>query len=252
MVKSMGAGVLFSLVSLPLAAAQWQGVVDWSQRTELSTAISGVVSQVRVKPGERVKKGQLLLTLEQGALRARVAHYRAGAKHKTLLRAEAAKELARAEELYARTLLADHDLDLAKVAYAEADAAYQASLADVRQAEEALEQSQLKAPFDGVVIARQVQPAETVISRCQVQPLLTLAASGRMRVLFSVTAEELAGLELGRAATVDVAGVRHAATIEAIAFEPESVKGQLRYPVEVEFPAKALLRAGLPATVSVP
>jgi multidrug efflux system membrane fusion protein len=252
MVKFLGAGVLFGLFSLPLAAAQWPGVVDWSQRTELSTAVSGVVSQVTVAPGERVKKGQLLLALEQGGLRARLAQHNAEMKYKSLLRDEASKELERAEELYARTLLADHDLNLAKVAYAEADAAYQLSRADVRVAEEALAQSQLKAPFDAWVIARQVQPAETVVSRCQVQPLLTLAAAGRMRVRFSVEAEELAGLAIGQSATVEVAGERFPARVKAIAYEPQSVGGQPRYRAEVEFVVETLLHAGQPATVSVP
>jgi RND family efflux transporter MFP subunit len=247
MVKSLAAGLLFGLVSLPLAAAQWQGVVDWSQRTELGTAVSGVVDKVLVAPGERVKKGQQLLLLEQGALRARLEQYRAEVKYKGLLRKEAARELERAEELYARTLLADHDLDLAKVAYAEAEAAYQASRAEVAQAEESLAQSRIVAPFDAVVIARRVQPAQTIVSRCQVEPLLTLAAAGRMRVRFTVSAAELPAL--GKAATVEVAGERYRGTVVAVGFEAGGEDG---YPVEVEFATERQLRAGQGAAITMP
>jgi len=252
MVKSLVVGVLLSLCSLSVAAAQWQGVIDWSHKTELSTAVSGVVAQVLVEPGERVKKGQLLLSLEQGALKARWAQHKAEMKHKSLLRGEARKELERAEELYARTLLADHDLDVAKVAYAEADAAYQQSKADVRETEEALSQSQIKAPFDGLVIAQRVHAAETVVSRCQAAPLLTLAAAGRMRVRFSVKGSELSSLTPGGKATVEYAGKRYPATFKSIGFEPERGNGQQGYPVEVEFAVASPLRAGQPATVSVP
>ena len=59
MVKSMSLGLLLCLISLPGLAAQWNGVVDWSQRTELGTTVSGVVASLPVKAGERVKKGQL-------------------------------------------------------------------------------------------------------------------------------------------------------------------------------------------------
>lgn len=252
MVKSLVVGVLLSLCSLSVSAAQWQGIIDWSQRTELSTAVSGVVSQVLVEPGERVKKGQLLLALEQRELKARLTQRKAEMKHQSLLRDEASKELERAKELYARTLLADHDLDLAKVAYAQADAAYKQSLADVREAEQALAHSQLKAPFNALVIARQVHPAQTVVSQCQAMPLLTLAAAGRMRVKFAVKADELSSIAIGTKATVEQAGKRYPATVKSIGFEPKAENGQKGYPVEVEFAVKFPLRAGLVATVSVP
>jgi len=235
-----------------LAAAQWDGVVDWSQRTELSTAVSGVVSKVMVEPGERVNKGKLLLSLEQGALRARLAQRNAEMKHKSLLRDEAKKELDRAEELYARTLLADHDLEVAKVAYAEADAAYQLSRADVREAEETLSQSQITAPFDALVITRQVQPGETVVSRCETQPMLTLGAAGRMKVRFAVALDEAASIVPGKAATVEVGAKRYPGKVNSIAYEPKSLNGALRYPAEVEFSVEQPLRAGQPAKVSIP
>jgi len=244
--------MLLGLVSLPVVAAQWDGVVAWSQRTEMSTAVSGVVSQVSAVAGDTVKKGQLLLALEQGALRARLAQRNAEMKHKSLMRDEAKKELDRAEELYARTLLADHDLDLAKVAYADADAAYQLSRADVREAEEALAQSQIKAPFDALVVARQVQPGEIVVSRCERQPLLTLAAAGRMTVRFTIGLDEIAGVAPGKSATVQVGANRYPGKVTHIAYEPQSLNGALRYPAELEFTVKQPLRTGQPATVSIP
>lgn len=251
MVKSWGPGVLCYLISMPLFAAQWEGRLDWSQRTELGTAVSGVVDAVMVAPGERVKKGKLLLKLEQSALRARLDKSRAEMKHRKLLREEASRELERSQELYARTLLADHDLNLAKIAYAEADAAYQASRADTREAEEELVQSQLKAPFDAMIIASHVRAAETVISRCQAPTLLTLAAAGQMEALIAVGGDDLSGLKIGQAATVDVSGKRYEGKIVSIGYEPENRDNNPRYPVTVRFPTKTFLRAGQPAMVNI-
>ena len=245
-------GLLLCLVSLPGFAAQWNGVVDWSQRTELATTVSGVVTSVPVKAGERVKKGQLLLQLEQAPLQARLDQRKAEMKHRELMLNVARKELERAEELYARTLLADHDLDLAKIAYAEADAAYQASRADYRQALEALDNSSLRSPFDAVVLARHVQPAETVISRCQAQPLLTLAASAQMRVRILVAADKLEGLANNRAVTVEVAGLRYPGRVDAIGYEAETLNDTVRYPVDVLFDSGDALLVGQGAKVSQP
>lgn len=253
MVRSTSLGLLLCLVSLPeVVAAQWGGVIDWSQRTDLATPITGIVASVPVKPGDRVKKGQLMLQLEQGALKARVAQYQAQMKHKQLLLAEARRELERAEELYARTLLADHDLNLAKIAHGEAYAAYQSSHADYQQAREDLNNSSLRAPYDAVVLALNVHPAETVNSRCQAQPLLTLAPATQMQVRIYVEAEKLERLRNNGSLTVEVEGQRYPARVEAIGYEPELVKESVRYPVDVLFDSGDVLPVGLGATVNLP
>jgi RND family efflux transporter MFP subunit len=252
MLKSTGLGLLLSLVSLPGLAAQWTGTVDWLARTELGTSASGMVTSVPVKAGDRVKKGQLLLQLEQEARRARLAQRKAEMKHRELMLGEARKELDRAEELYARTLLADHDLDVAKIAYADADALYQASRAALAEAQEEFDNSTLRAPYDAVVLARHVQPAETVINNCQSQPLLTLAPASRMRVRIFVASDKLATLAAERSVTVSVAGERYPGQVEGIGYEGETFNDSVRYPVDVVFNSGDALLVGQDAKVSQP
>lgn len=250
MVKSTGVGLLLFLISIPGFSAQWNGIVDWAQRTELSTTLSGVVVRVEVNAGERVKKGQLLLQLEQAALSARLSQRKVEMRHRELMLKEARKELERADELYERTLLADHDLDVAKINYAQADAAYQASRADYQQAHEDLDNSSLRAPFDAVVLARNIQPAQTVISRCEAQPLLTLAPSTRMRVRIFVESDKLERIRNTHKMSVEVAGQRYSGEVAAIGYEPEIVKESIRYPVDVVFASGELELIGQGAKVS--
>lgn len=251
LVRSFGLGLVLSLFALPGIAA-WNGVVDWSQRTELSTTLTGMVTHVPVKRGDRVKKGQLLLQLEQGAIKARLSQRQAEMKHRELMRAEAGKELERAEELYARTLLADHDLDVAKIAYAEADAAYQAGRAEYLQAKEDLDNSTLSAPFDGVVLARHIQPGQAVISRCEAKSLLTLASSTQLQIRIFVEADKVEGLRHQDSVTVEVAGERYKGKVEGIGLGPETAKESARYPVDVQFSTDNLMLVGQSATVSLP
>lgn len=252
MVKSIGLGLLFGMLSMPAVGASWGGVVDWAQRTEMGTPLSGVIAKVAVKQGESVKKGQLLLQLEQGALQARLAQRQAEMKHKELLKAEASKELERAEELYARTLLADHDLDVAKIAYAEAEAAYQASRAEYRQAREDFDNSALHAPFDAVVLTRHVQPAQTVISRCETQPLVTLASATHLRVRIFIEPDKRESLRSAGNVTVEVAGKSYPGKVDSIGYEAEVVQEALRYPVDVILSSSDLILVGQRARVSQP
>lgn len=251
MKRAVKAGLmLYALATPALGLAAWDGMIDWARRTELSTATSGVVDKVAARAGERVDKGTVLLQLEQDALRAAVDQGRSGMKHARLLREEAQKELDRAEELYARTLLADHDLDLAKIAYAEADAAYQASRAGYHAALQALRNSELKAPFDALVLARHVEPAQTVVSELRAEPLLVVAAQSERLVRFAVSAAEAARLSPGQAVTVEVAGKRYDGEIVAVTLDGRNGKGG-DYSTEAIFTAHGGVLPGTAAKVEL-
>lgn len=228
------------------ASAAWDGVVDWAQRTALSTATSGVVEKVLVRAGDRVKKGDTLMQLEQRALRARMAQAMAELKHQKLLREEATRELQRSQELYDRTLLADHDLQLAKIADADAEASYQRSRAAYHQAQEDLNNSEIKAPFDAVVVTRMVQPAETVVTELRAEPMLVVAASGKMLVRFPLVAGDLASLSLGQEVIVEAMGQHYQGKIEAIT----QTEGKMK--AEAIFSVAGKIAPGSKATVSLP
>lgn len=226
--------------------AAWDGAVDWAQRTALSTATSGVVDKVLVRAGDRVKKGAILMQLEQGALRARLQQARAEMKHQKLLREEATRELERSQELYDRTLLADHDLDLAKIADADAEASYQRSRAAYHQAQEDVKNSELRAPFDALIVARLVQPAETVVTELRAEPMLVVAAAGKMLVRFPLAAADLASLSLGKDVNIEAAGKRYTGKIEAISQSGDRMEAEAVFAVDTR------LAPGSKATVSLP
>lgn len=240
----------YALSSPTLAMAAWDAVIDWAKRTELSTATDGVVETVSVKAGERVDKGTVLLKLEQRALRVKVGQGKSDVAHKSLLREEAERELERSKELYARTLLSEHDLNSAKIDFAAADAAYQQSRVMYHEALEALRNSELKAPFDAIVIARRVQPSQVVVTQLRVEPLLIVAAAEQRLARFQVTAAELSKLSPGKGVTVEFAGKRYSGTVESISLESPAKGG--RFTVAVLFTTKQAALPGSAAKVSLP
>lgn len=247
--------LIWSLLASTAVSADWDGTLDWARRTEMSTAASGVIDRVLVRPGERIKEKTVLLQLEQTTLRARVEQARATLQHVTLLRDEAERELNRSQELYDRTLLADHDLTLAKLAFAEAEAAYQTGRADLRAAEDELNDSELHAPFDAVVLDRRVQPAQTVVNQLRVEPMLVLASATEMLARFFVQADEVADLAPGKKVNVSVDGERYQGEVESLRLDVSGVysssiaKG---YTVEVLFPVNRPLLPGTAANISLP
>jgi RND family efflux transporter MFP subunit len=225
--KKMGTGVcslmFFALFSAPLMAADHQSEVRWGDPVTLSSNLEVEVVQATARPGEQVKKGALLVQLDDGVLRARLAAVRAAVAHQMLLLKEAKSELQRSEELYERTLLSDHDLDMARIALAGADSGYQRASAELVAAQRDMAHARVVAPFDGVVLQRHVQTGETLNGRFNAVPLYTLVATEERMVRLVVPASQAVGVTLGDELAMQAGERRYTGSVAAIAYPAAKV-----------------------------
>ncbi len=164
------------------------GQLEAEESVELRAETSGVLEHVAFEDGDQVAKGTLLLELRDDEQRARLRETEA-----RLTLAE--EELRRARALAAQKTVSPSELERA-VASAEAARA-QRDLAQV-----ALERMHIRAPFDGVVGARQVSPGDRV---SKTTPLVRIDAVARLRLLFTVPEAALALARDGSAVGIAVA-----------------------------------------------
>ena len=144
-------------------------------KVELTTRVSGVVESVLVKPGQRVKKGAVLLRLDRTILQARLEEATADHARAQADEADAKREQGRAQELYDRTVSSTSELEAAELRYARAQAALSAAQARRVIAQKNLADAELKAPFDGVVSAIPGGAGTVVVADCQPKPLIVLS-----------------------------------------------------------------------------
>lgn len=230
-------------------AGEYPARLDWSRRVTLSTPVSGIVETVNVTAGERVEAGRLLIQLDERPLRTAVQSAEAQLHKQKLLHDEAKRELERTRELYERTVISVHDLQLQEIAYASAQADLESARARLSSAQLRLEYSRLHAPFAGLVLALEVQPGETVVNRQRAYPMAVLAGERPMIAQASLDAAALQGLAAGQSAGVVIGGRRVTGTITHIAGEPDENDNYL---LEVSFePGERPLRAGLPARIVI-
>jgi RND family efflux transporter MFP subunit len=243
------ASLALYLLATTAVAGEFPAVLDWSQRTVLSTPVSGVVSTVAVSPGERVTAGQLLLQFDQRPFESALQDARAQVRKHGLQRDEARRELERTRELYERTVISVHDLQLVEIDFAVEESDYTSAVAALDTAKLQLEYSTLQAPFAGLVLGIQVSAGMTVINTQQATPLVTLAQDRPMHALAPVPAAALNDLAAGQAVIVIVNGKRFDGKLDKLAAEPDS-SGQ--YLLSFSFdPGESGLRAGLPARVRI-
>lgn len=233
-------------------AANIDATVGWSQRVEMSTGVSGMVAEVHANVGERVEKGRVLLSLDATRFNAAVQEAKAAQRTARYELAEARREWDRARELYERTVLSDRDLQLAENAHVAAQANQTKADARLTNAEKDLADSIIRAPFAAVVISRQVEPGQTIVTQLQAVPMLTLVASDAYIARGLLPASDLQALTTGQAVEVSTGGQRFRGEIVQLGMEPVDSQQGL-YTIEVRFPAADhVVRAGQHAVLHLP
>lgn len=244
----IGGSLLFSV---SVFATQFDAVLQWSKRAELSTLSNGVVDKVFVDVGDKVTQGQLLLQLDPVVFEKRVRQSRVSMQSAREAYQEAGRERDRAQELYDRTVLSDHDLQVAKNNYIKAKSDYEKARVRFAQAEYDFKYSRIVAPFNAIVLERKIQPGQIVKTDLKPVPMLTIAQSDRMRARVLVSESDLTSIQMRQSAKVISNDDAYSGEVVSIGFEPVvSSSGERRYPVDIEFATgDRVLRAGLSAKV---
>lgn len=142
--------------------------------TALTTRVSGVVTEVLVRAGQRINKGTVLLRLDKTIYQAQVDEAGAEGDRLRAEEAEAKRDLERAQELYSRTVSSTTELDAAKLRYTRAKSALTVAEARVTIAKKNLMDTELRAPFNGVVTSLPAAPGVVVVAECQPKVLAVM------------------------------------------------------------------------------
>ncbi|MEE1673203.1 efflux RND transporter periplasmic adaptor subunit [Agarivorans aestuarii] len=147
-------------ISITDSAAQpereFNARVEPAELTPLSFRIAGELTNMSIKPGQHVQKGQLLAELDNRKLKQQVDDAQASFSL-------AERQLNRAEGLVGKSLLSQEEYDVLKANFQLAGVDYQLAKAQLKY-------SQLRAPFEGLIaeVPKQsfenVTPGETAVS----------------------------------------------------------------------------------------
>lgn len=157
----------------------WDGVVEAVRRADLAAQTAGRVEAVLVDVDQRVKAGDVLLRIsaveqQAGAELARAQLHAADARA-----AEAEQTYRRFAALAETQYVSKLQLDQAKAARDAAIAARNAAAAALTQASQQAAYTVVRAPYDGVIARRDVEPGETVAPG---MPLMSVYAPGALRI----------------------------------------------------------------------
>lgn len=173
------------------------GTVEAINRSTVSAQTSGRVLEINYDVDDFVEKGAVLVRLHSTSQQADLDSAKAGLDGANSRYIEARDEQKRVAELYKKKLLSKSKLDAANATLASTQSTVKSAQARLRQAEEQLSNTVIKAPYSGIVIERSVEPGEIATSG---QPLMTGISLEKLRVSVSVPQRVITAVrEAGRA-----------------------------------------------------
>ena len=222
------AGVYTAAAAEPLATVPVQyrevaqtytaeGVVEAVHQSTVSAQISGRVKQVLFDAGDTVKKGQIIVRIDEREAAQAVAGSQAQVVQAQAAMQNAKTNYERAKQLYAQKFISQAGLDKALAEYKIALAQAAASQAGAGQSELVKGYTAVVAPYGGVVAARHVEVGEMVTPG---KPLMTGFDPSQMRVVVNIPQYKLADLGVHPEATVEMPALKRWVKAASITVQP--------------------------------
>src|SRR5215472_2564263 len=174
----------------------------------VGSSVSGVVSRLYVRIGDRVDKGKPLAELDARELIARRDAAEAGVRLAEANLSYTRTDLRRKQELSTVQVIAPNELELAQQSYAVAEQQYRQAQANLADAVTQLSYGKISAPIAGTVESVSTQEGETVAASFAAPTFVTLLDLSRLEVWAYVDETDIGKIRVGEEAsfTVDTYG----------------------------------------------
>lgn len=162
------------------------GYVVAQQKASIASKATGRLVYLGVEEGDKVTRNQIIARIEDTDVTAALAQARANFDLAKADLNDATQWLERARSMFASGTMSKAELDAAEARFKRVEASIKAAEASVRSSEVALENTRIRAPFDGTVLTKNANVGEVVAP-------FAAAASSRAAV---VTIADMTSLEV--------------------------------------------------------
>lgn len=227
---------------------QFSGKVQADDKTVLSTKIIGQISQVLVKEGDKVTKGQLLVKIKSNDLVAKQNTATSGVKAAKAHMENTAKNYTRIQHLHQKGSATDKELDDMAVANEAAIAGYNEAKHNLAEINDYLSYANLTSPINGFVSEKMINVGDMAKPGF---PVLVLESLTELKIQLNVPEFEISKFELNDQVriSVDVAELKNAkGKVDRII--PSSSSGQFKVIVSLD-ENNVLIKPGMFARVDL-
>lgn len=180
------------------------GTMESVTQVDVGTQVTGIIDKLHADYNDTVFKGQLLAEIEKTVLESDLKSADANMASAKASYEYAKSNYERDKTLHNEQLISDYEFQTSQRDYEVARLSYEKSQADRVRAAKNLNYAEIYSPIDGIVISREVEVGQTVVSSMNVANLYVIADLDNMQVVGNVDEADIGQVKLGQHVTFTV------------------------------------------------
>lgn len=196
-----------------------EALIEAVRQSTVSAQIAGRIVELRFDVGDTVKKGEVIARIDERAVSQAEAASVAQVREAQAALANARAQYERSRQLLAQKFISQAALDQSEAAHKSAQARVASLLAGAGQAATERSFATIVAPYSGVVSARYVELGEMATPG---KPLFTGFDPSTLRVVANVPQTEVAAIQAGAKARVEVPSLGRWVDAKSIVIVPSA------------------------------
>lgn len=231
------------------------GTLESVTQVDVGTQVTGIIAKLYADYNTQVKAGQLIAEIDKTTLDAELRSANANLESARTTYEYSKRNYDRDRQLHDKQLISDYEFETTRKEYQVAKAAYDKAQADRVRAAKNLSYAEIYSPIDGIVISREVEVGQTVVSSMNVANLFTIADLSNMRVVADVDEADIGSVKVGMSASFTVDAFPDdvfEGQVTQVRLKPTTTSNVVTYEVLINAPNPELkLIPGLTANITI-
>ncbi|HQZ45702.1 MAG TPA: efflux RND transporter periplasmic adaptor subunit [Usitatibacteraceae bacterium] len=213
-----------------------EAVVEAVRQSTVSAQVSGRIVDIRFDVGDLVRKGDVILRIDQRAATQAEAATQAQVREAEASLINARSQYERTKQLVAQKFMSQAALDKAEADFRSAESRMKGALAGAGAASTERSFTTIVAPYSGVVSARLVQLGEMATPG---KPLLTGFDPSSLRVVATVASAQVPSIQAGARARIEIPSLERWVDVKSVTVVPSADMRTHTTQVRLDLPANA-------------
>lgn len=180
------------------------GTIESVTQVDVGTQVTGIIDKLYADYNSVVTKGQLIAEIEKTLLDSDLKSAEANVESARLTYEYNLTNYNRDKALHDKKLISDYEFQTTTKDLEVSKTAYDKAKADKVRAAKNLNYAEIYSPIDGIVISREVEVGQTVVSNMNVANLYTIADLDNMQVIGNVDEADIGQVKVGQSVTFSV------------------------------------------------
>lgn len=212
-----------------------EAVLEAVRQSTVSAQIAGRIVDLRFDVGDAVKKGEVIVRIDERAAGQAVAASEAQVSEAEAAARNARVNYERSKQLLAQKFISPAALDKAEADYKQAQARVAAMLAGAGQAATERSFATVVAPYSGVVAARHVELGEMAVPG---KPLMTGFDPSTLRAVANVPQAQVAAIQAAGRARIEIPSLGRWVDAKSVTLVPAADPRTHTTRIRLEMPAE--------------